>query len=153
MEILAPVGNRQSLTAALRSGADAVYLGLSDFNARRNADNFDDGSLKTAVAYCHARNVKVYLTLNTLVYTCELQSALKTAEVGARAGIDGIICADLGLAQLLKNMHPETPLHASTQMTDHTPDALPLLKELGFKRGVPSREMSKAELKKFIEKA
>lgn len=153
MEILAPVGNTQSLTAALRSGADAVYLGLSDFNARRNANNFDDGSLKTAVAYCHARNVKVYLTLNTLVYTCELQSALNTAESGAKAGIDGIICADLGLSQLLKNMLPETPLHASTQMTVHTPDALPLLKELGFKRVVPSREMSKTELKKFIEKA
>lgn len=153
MEILSSAGSMEALVAAVRAGADAVYLGLENFNARRNAENFNSDSIKDAIRFCHARNVSVYLTLNILIYNEELEEAVETAIVAAKAGIDGIICADLGLAKILKETIPNVPLHASTQMTIHTPDALPILKELGFKRVVPSREMSKEELRKFTAKA
>ena len=151
MEILSSAGNMDALVAAVRAGADAVYLGLENFNARRNAENFNSDSIKDAVRFCHARNVSVYLTLNILIYNDELEEAVKTAIVGAEAGIDGIICADLGLAAVLKRIMPQMPLHASTQTTIHTADALEILKEIGFSRVVPSREMSREELKNFCK--
>lgn len=149
IEILSPAGNRECLEAAVRSGADAVYLGTEQFNARRNAGNFSYAELESAVAYCHSRNVKVYLTLNTLVYFDELSSALDCAIASTKLGVDGIICADLGLAAAIKKALPQIPLHASTQMSVHTKEALHILKELGFTRVVPAREMSKNELKEF----
>ena len=152
-EILSPVGNREMLIAAVRSGADAVYLGAREFNARRNADNFTSAELTDVCEYCHLRGVKVYLTLNTYLYDNEMNEALTVGISAAKSGIDGIICTDLGLAKLLRKKLPEVPLHASTQLTVHTADALPALKELGFCRVVPSREMSCRELKVFCEKA
>lgn len=152
-EILAPVGGQNTLLAALRAGADAVYFGLSNFNARRNADNFNEHNIAAAVKECRLRGVKAYLTLNTLVYDREIPDALKTAELAVKAGIDGIICADLGLSRLLHKQFPQVPLHASTQLSVHTKKALPLLKELGFCRVVPAREMSKAELEEFLAAA
>ena len=110
-EILAPVGNREMLTAAVFSGADAVYLGVDSFNARRNADNFDSNSLKNAIDYCHIRGVKVYLTLNIQLKDSELTSALNLAAEAYNFGIDGIIIADLGLASLI---HKKLPLFLFT---------------------------------------
>ena len=153
MELLAPVGGKESLIAALRSGADAVYLGFGDFNARRNAENFSPEELKEAIKACKIRGVKVYLALNILVYEAEIPAALNSAKMAAEMGADGLILADLGLAKLIKEALPEMPLHASTQMTVHSPEALPLLKEMGFSRVVPSREMSKKELEAFVKKA
>lgn len=153
IEILSPVGSEETLIAAVRAGADAVYLGLRDFNARRNADNFDGEQLAAAVKYCHIRGVKVYLTLNTLLSQSELTPAFYAAREAYRAGVDAEIVQDLGLAKLLHECLPELPLHASTQMTVHSPSALPLLKELGFTRVVVSREMSRDELREFCKKA
>ena len=152
-EILSPAGNAEMLTAAVRSGADAVYLGAKEFSARRNAANFDNAELKAAVEYCHIRGVKVYLTLNILIKDAELESAFRLAQRAYNYGIDGIIIADMGLAAVLHRLIPELPLHASTQMTVHTPSVLPLLKDAGFCRVVAGREMSRTELKEFCAEA
>lgn len=152
-EILSPVGNEEMLCAAVRAGADAVYLGAKDFNARRNADNFGFNQLKDAIDYCHIRGVKVYLTLNILISDGETEKALGLAEEVYNLGIDGVIIADLGLARLLKEHLPLLPLHASTQMTVCHKDSLPLLKEMGFCRVVAAREMSKSELTELCSEA
>ncbi|MEE0839136.1 MAG: peptidase U32, partial [Acutalibacteraceae bacterium] len=98
-EILSPVGNEEMLTAAVRSGADAVYLGAKEFSARRNAENFDLEELKKAIEYCHIRGVRVYLTLNILIKDTEMESAFNLARDVYNAGVDGIIIQDLGLAR------------------------------------------------------
>ncbi len=152
-EILSPVGNKEMLIAAVRSGADAVYLGLKDFSARRNAENFDFEELKEAIEYCHKRNVKVYLALNIILKENELEAAFYAAQKAYNLGVDAIIIADLGLVRLLNKYIPELTLHASTQMCVHSPSALPFLKKLGFKRVVVSREMSKSDLWEFCQKA
>ena len=95
-EILAPAGSPQALIAAVRSGADAVYLGIKNLNARRSAENFDDEQLKEAVAYCHKHNVKVHLTLNTLVSDGELEKAQEAVQLACEAGVDAIIVQDIG---------------------------------------------------------
>lgn len=148
-EILAPVGSAAMLEAAVRSGADAVYLGAGDFNARRNAENFEADALRRAIADCHIRGVKAYLTLNTVLRDGELPAALDCARRAAEAGADAFITADLGLARLLHQALPEIPLHASTQMTVHSPAALPLLQKMGFCRVVLSREMDRQSIKAF----
>ncbi len=150
-EVLAPVGNEEMLVAAVRAGADAVYLGAKDFNARRNADNFDMSALKNAIDYCHIRSVKVYLTLNILISDNEMKSAYTLAKEAYLLGIDGIIIADLGLIRLLHSSIPDLPLHASTQMTVYDKDSLKLLKSLGVTRVVAAREMSKKELSLLCE--
>lgn len=152
-EILSPVGNREMLVAAVRSGADAVYLGAKEFSARRNAENFTLTELEDAVSYCHTRGVKVYLTLNILIKDSELKAAVSLARDAYNCGIDGIIIQDLGLAAALKELLPALPLHASTQMSVHTPAALDNLKKLGFCRVVAAREMSKTELREFCKEA
>ena len=152
-EILSPVGNSEMLEAAVRSGADAVYLGAKDFSARRNAQNFTSQELKKAIEYCHIRGVRVYLTLNILIKDNELQAAFLLARDAYNMGVDGIIIQDLGLARILHEKIPELPLHASTQLTVHSPSALLPLKELGFVQVVAAREMSKTELKALCEKA
>ncbi|MBE6729340.1 MAG: U32 family peptidase [Ruminococcaceae bacterium] len=152
-EVLSPVGNMEMLYAAVRAGADAVYLGAKEFNARRNANNFDLSQLKEAIDYCHIRSVKVYLTLNVLIKDEEMDKALSLAFEAYRFGIDGIIIADLGLSALLKEKLPNLPLHASTQMTVCHEDSLPILKKLGFTRVVAAREMSKKELIQLCNKA
>ncbi len=152
-EILAPVGSYEMLIAAVRSGADAVYLGADDFNARRNAQNFSNEELKQAIEYCHICGVKVYLTLNTVLREKELVAALECAKQAAEFGVDAFIVADLGIARLLKKALPEISLHASTQMTVHSPAALPLLKKMGFSRVVLSREMDKKSITEFCKRA
>ena len=153
VEILAPCGSEEMLVAAVRSGADAVYLGAKEFSARRNAENFGLPELKEAVEYCHIRGVRVYLALNILIKNNELCEAFLLAHDAYNVGIDGVIVQDLGLARLLHEKIPELKLHASTQMSVHSPSALPLLKELGICQVVAAREMSKEELKALCKKA
>ena len=153
VEVLSPVGNSEMLLAAVRSGADAVYLGLENFNARRNAENFTIESLKEAVAFCHIRGVKVYLTLNIMLKDDEIENAVKETVLAAQCGIDGVITADVGFVSLLHKTLPTLPIHASTQMTVHSVSAIKPLKEMGFCRVVVSREMSKAELTVFCQEA
>lgn len=150
-EILAPAGSPQALIAAVRSGADAVYLGIKNLNARRSAENFDDKQLKEAVAYCHKHNVKVHLTLNTLVSDGELEKAQEAVQLACEAGVDAIIVQDIGIAELIHRTAPNMPLHASTQMSVQTAAGLKRLKRLGFTRAVLPRELSKDEIKKLCE--
>ena len=145
-EILSPAGSRASLEAAVRSGADAVYLGATEFSARRNAENFDERQLEDAVKYCHIRGVRVYLALNILLSERELAIAVDIAKSAGRAGIDAIIVQDLGFANIIHKALPELPIHASTQMSVHSPSALPILKSLGICRVVAAREMSRNAL-------
>lgn len=152
-EILAPAGNGEMLTAAVRSGADAVYLGAKEFSARRGAQNFDLQELKNAAEYCRIRGVKVYLALNIMLKETELAQAFDLAREAYNLGIDGIIVQDLGLAAVLHRLIPELRLHASTQCSVHSPAALPILKKMGFTRVVTGREMSAEELKAFCREA
>ncbi len=145
-EILAPAGGMDSLIAAVRSGADAVYLGGQGFNARRGAQNFDDDALAQAVRYCHIRGVKVYLTLNTLVTDSELPALLAQAGVAAAAGVDGVLVQDLGVVQLLKTACPEMSLMASTQMAVHNVAGARAAAAMGMRRAVLARELSKDEI-------
>ncbi len=152
-EILAPVGSKEMLTAAVRAGADAVYLGLNEFNARRNAENFTPNDLGEAIKYCHIRGVKVYLTLNIILSDKEIKRAVDLTVSAAHMGIDGVIATDIGYVTQVKKAIPTLPIHASTQMSVHSPAALKDLKKLGFSRVVVSREMSKTELEVFCKKA
>ncbi len=152
-EVLSPVSSFEALSAAIRCGADAVYFGAENFNARRNAKNFSLSKLCDLVKQCHKSGVKCYLTLNTLVSDKELEAALSLAMSAAKSGVDAFIVQDLGLARLLLKALPSVPLHASTQMSVHSKEALPQLKSLGFKRVVVSREMSKENLVEFCEAA
>lgn len=152
-EILAPAGSLESLFAAVRSGADAVYFGMKDFSARRNAGNFSTEEMISGVKYCKRSGVKTYLALNIAVKEKEMLKALETAKEAYFAGVDGFIISDLGLAKVIRGSMPDVELHASTQMTVNSPAALPVLKNLGFSRVVPAREMSKTELARFCEEA
>ena len=124
-ELLAPVGGKPHLIAAVNSGADAVYMGGVAFNARVFAENFSDEELPEAIRYAHAHGVKVYMTLNTLVRDDELARAFEYANYVYGLGIDGLIIQDLGLARLLHKYLPELPLHFSTQGTLYNKEALP----------------------------
>lgn len=145
-ELLAPAGSPEALRAAIGAGADAVYMGASGFNARMSATNFSPESLKGEIARAHDAGVKVYLTLNTLIYDRELYELLKTAEAAYLAGADALIVADLGAAAMLRRSFPDLPLHASTQMSGHCLDAARELSRLGFERMVIARETSREDL-------
>lgn len=149
IEILAPAGSFESVVAGVRCGANAVYLGSKEFNARRNADNFDDAELKKAVEYCHQRGVRVYLTLNILVSDSEMKNAYNTVDNAMQAGVDAFIVQDLGLAKMIREHFPTARLHASTQCSVNTPQGFKALEELGFKRAVLPREMSIDEIKEI----
>ena len=146
LELLSPAGSPEAVIAAVQSGADAVYLGYGDFNARRNAANFSEEELAEAVGYCHLRGVKVYLTLNTLLTDRELPQAAETARQADRAGVDAILIQDLGVARMLRQAVPEVDLHASTQMTVHSLDGVLAAAELGLKRVVLSRELPRDQI-------
>ncbi len=151
IEILAPAGGFEHLVSAVRSGADAVYLGTKGFNARAGAVNFDGAELAKAVGYAHARNVKVHVTLNTLVTDEELPQVKETIEEIANSGADAVIVQDLGVARLVRGCCPTLMLHASTQMAIHNLDGALAAKELGFSRVVLSRELSFEEIKYITE--
>ena len=150
-EILAPVGSEEQLLAAVRSGANAVYLGTKSFNARRNADNFDSFNLNEAVKYCHSYNVKVYVTLNTIVFDKELQELYETIKEIALSGADAVIVQDFATVKAVKKICPSLPLHASTQMAIHNVSGVKVLEKLGFTRVVLARELSFKEIEKIVE--
>ena len=146
IEILAPVGNEEMLRAAVFSGADAVYLGFSGFNARTSANNFDADTLKEAVRFCHARGVAVHVALNTTVYGGELPALEAAIRAVAASGADAVICQDLAVATLIGKIAPQLPRHGSTQMSVHSLQGALELKELGFTRVVLARELSMPEV-------
>lgn len=146
IEILAPVGSEEMLRAAVFSGADAVYLGFSGFNARTGAGNFDADSLQEAVRFCHARGVAVHVALNTTVYGTELPALEQAIRAVAASGADAVICQDLAVATLIGKIAPKLPRHGSTQMSVHTLQGALELKELGFTRVVLARELSLPEV-------
>ena len=153
MEILAPIGGREQLIAAVRSGADAVYLGAKKFNARQNAENFDAPGLSETVKYCHSHGVKVHVTLNTLVTDDELESLYETADEIAASGADAVILQDFAAIEYLKRTYPTLPRHASTQMAVHNAAGAKMMKKLGFSRVVLARELSLEEIRKIHEAA
>ena len=143
LELLAPAGSPEAVTAAVQSGADAVYLGYGDFNARRNAKNFSLEELGAAVSYCHVRGAKVYLTLNTLVTDRELPAAAQVAAEAAGAGVDAVLVQDLGVLRMLRQAAPGLAVHGSTQLTVHSLDGARRCADLGMSRVVLSRELSR----------
>lgn len=147
VELLAPAGTHEAFIAAVENGADAIYLGGKLFNARANASNFDISELAEMVKYAHLRNVKIYVTMNTLLSDRELKDALDFAYDIYEIGIDGVIVQDLGLAKVLHEYVPNLPLHASTQMTIYNLNGVKELEKLGFTRVVLARELSLEEIK------
>ncbi|ANW99859.1 peptidase U32 [Thermoclostridium stercorarium subsp. thermolacticum DSM 2910] len=152
IELLAPAGSPEAYKAAVAAGADAVYLGAKAFNARINANNFDNQTLSAVIKDAHVRGVKVYLTLNTLISDRELEEARKLASFAYNEGIDGIIVQDLGLINILRETAPGLPIHASTQMTIHNTDGVRAAQALGISRVVLARELSLAEIKEIVKK-
>ena len=139
LELLAPAGSMEALTAAVQNGADAVYMGFGDFNARRNAKNFTEADFAAAISYCHLRGVKVYLTLNTLLTDRELPAAADLARRAAELGADAVLVQHLGVLRAARQAAPDLTFHASTQMTVHNLDGVKACADLGLKRAVLSR--------------
>ncbi|KAB2640761.1 MAG: U32 family peptidase [Verrucomicrobia bacterium] len=148
-ELLAPAGGWDCLKAAVANGADAVFFGLPRFNARLRADNFTEEELSEVVAFCHRYGVKAYVTLNTLVFTGELDDAAEYLRLLNRSGVDALIVQDIGLVELASAIVPELPIHASTQMTLTSPEGVEVARGLGITRSVLARELSLRELKRF----
>ncbi len=142
MEILSPAGSPEAVRAAVCAGANAVYLGYGDFNARRNAKNFTEEEVAAAVSYCHLRGVKLYLTLNTLISDRELPAAAQLATHASQIGIDAVLVQDLGVVRMLRQVVPDLPIHASTQMSVHNLDGVKAAADLGITRAVLARELS-----------
>ena len=151
IELLAPAGSPESVIAAVQNGADAVYLGMGNFNARRGARNFTDEEFEKAVRYCRIRGCKVYVTLNTLVNDREIEPAVQAAKLASDLGADGIIIQDLGLIRAIRAVLPDIPLHASTQMSLHNLAGVEAAAELGLTRAVLARELSLEQIR-FITK-
>lgn len=147
MELLSPAGSYESAVAAVQNGADAIYLGSGKFNARRNAANFDDNSLRSTVDYCHLRGVKVYLTLNTLLSDQELPQAAKLVRFCSDIGVDALIVQDLGAVRMIRQVAPDLPIHGSTQMTVHNLDGVLACAALGLERVVLARELSRQQIR------
>lgn len=145
-EILAPAGSMEALTAAVRCGADAVYLGGCSFSARQNAANFTPEELGQAIEYCHLHHVKVYQAVNTLVFDQQFPALSETIRQAVQLGVDALIVQDLGVARRIRQLTPDMPLHASTQMSIHTPEGVLLAQEMGFCRVVAAREMDRQVL-------
>ena len=147
IELLAPAGSMDSLRAAVQNGANAVYLGCGNFNARQSAKNFTPSTLAEAVKYCHVRGVKVHLTLNTLVLDREIEDLTELIRYAASVGVDAFIVQDLGVVQLCRQIAPNVELHGSTQLTVHSLSGVQFCAALGMKRVVLSRELSREEIR------
>ncbi|WP_297241716.1 U32 family peptidase [uncultured Flavonifractor sp.] len=153
LELLAPAGSMEAVAAAVQNGADAVYLGYGDFNARRNAKNFSQEEFAAAVSYCHVRGAKVYLTLNTLLTDRELPRAAEFAAQASALGADAVLVQDMGVVRLLRQVAPDLPVHASTQMTLHNLDGVKMAAELGMTRAVLSRELSRDQIEYICQRS
>lgn len=149
-EILAPAGGQEQLLAAVRCGADAVYLGTQGFNARRNAENFDDAGFHRAVRFCHGRGVKVYVTVNTLVPDEEFPALEREAALIAEAGADAVILQDMAALRLFSHRYPGIGRIASTQTAVHNTDGAKFLRDAGFDTIVLARELSLSEMEKIL---
>ena len=147
LELLAPAGSMEALRAAVQNGANAVYLGCGQFNARQSAKNFTPQMLEEAVKYCHVRGVQVHLTLNTLVSDKETPDLIELIRVAASCNVDAFIVQDLGVAQLCSQIAPQVALHGSTQMSVHNLPGVLLCAAMGMKRVVLSRELSREEIR------
>lgn len=152
IELLAPAGSPEAFIAALKAGADAVYLGLKDFNARKRAKNFTVDEFKYAVNYAHHHNKKVYLTLNTLVFDNEFESVIDILDIAEDVHVDAVIVQDIGLIHLLRTYYPSLAIHASTQTFCHNSLHAQFLKYLGVSRIILPRELSLGEIKRIAEK-
>lgn len=152
-ELLAPAGDWDAMRAAVANGADAVYFGLEDFNARRRAENFTLDGLPEVVRYLHDHNTRGYVTLNTLVFSDELPRAARFAAEIARAGADAVIVQDVGLMRLIRRRAPTLPIHASTQTTQTEPYGIEALQSLGVSRVILARELTLAELAELMPRA
>lgn len=150
IEILAPAGGADMVSAAVNCGANAVYLGFGNLNARKSAKNFTVEDLRDIVEYCHIRDVSVHLTLNTLVFDNELKELEGYIHDAANARIDAIIVQDLATAKLVKSICPSMPIHGSTQMSVNSVSGVKVLEQLGFDRVVLARELSKSEIKHIV---
>ncbi len=146
VEILAPAGSHEALQAAVLCGADAVYLGTRELNARRSAENFRLENLKETVDFCHSRGVKVYLTLNTIISDDEIKTAQRIIECSYACGVDALILQDFAAVEIAKSTVPLMPLHASTQMSVQSLSGIETLKEAGFCRAVLPRELNRNEI-------
>jgi len=146
MELLAPAGSREAVIAAIEAGADAVYAGLQEFNARRNAKNLSLHDIRVLSDYIHGKKKKLYLTLNILIKESELSSLFEILDGLARLPVDGLIIQDLGLALMTRKYFPHIPLHASTQMAIHTIHGVRFLEKAGFSRVILARELSIEEI-------
>ena len=150
-EILAPAGNIETLVAAISAGCDAVYLSGKKYGARAYAANFDDDELVEAINYAHLYDVRVYVTVNTLIYEDEMNDLLKYVEFLHTNGVDALIIQDLGAMDLIRQTYPDLELHASTQMNIHSLNSVKLIEQFGIKRAVLSRELSIDEVKHIKE--
>jgi len=153
LEILSPAGSSEGVIAAVQNGADAIYLGFGEYNARKNAKNFTTEEFERALEYCRVRGVKTYLTLNTLVSDRELSLVAESAKIACRFGIDAIIVQDLGVMKALKQAVPDVPLHASTQLGVYNLEGAKMAAAMGFKRVVMARELSLKKLAYICENA
>ena len=148
VELLAPAGNFDCLKAAINNGANAVYLGGKNFSARAFANNFDENEIIKAVKYAHLRNVKVYVTLNTLLNEDEFNNAIKMVKFYYENNVDALLIQDLGLYYFIKTNYPDFEIHCSTQMHVHNIEGIKAAKRLGFKRVVVARESDLEFIKK-----
>jgi len=153
IELLSPAGSPEAVIAAVQNGADAIYLGFGDYNARRNAKNFSEEEFAKAVRYCHIRGCKVYVTLNTLVNDREMSGVVDVARCASDLGADAILVQDLGLASVLSKAVPDIPLHASTQMSIHNLAGVQAAAEMGMTRAVLARELSLEQIKYICSKS
>ena len=153
VELLAPAGSFEALKAAVEAGADAVYLAGEKFGARAYAQNFTGEQLIKAVEFAHLRGVAVHVTVNTIISDTELDEFAQYLKFLRRANVDALLVQDLGAASIAKQIAPEIPLHASTQMTIHNLDGVKALAELGFSRVVLSRELTLDEIKKICRES
>ena len=153
LEILSPAGSPEGVVAAVQNGADAVYLGFGDYNARRNAHNFTEEDFAKAAEFCRIRGVKVYVTLNTLISDRELPGVVEQAKRASRLGADAILVQDLGVMRALRKAVPYMPLHASTQMSIHNLEGAKLAAAMGLSRVVLSRELSREEIAYICQNA
>lgn len=146
LEILSPAGSSEGVVAAVQNGADAVYLGFGNYNARKNAKNFTEEDFRRAAEYCRIRGVKVYVTINTLITDRELPSALEQAKIASRCGADALIVQDLGLIKAIRQALPDMPIHGSTQMSVHNLEGVKMAAAMGITRVVLARELSRDEI-------
>lgn len=148
-ELLAPAGSFEALEAAINGGCDAVYVGLKNFGARAFANNFDEQEIVSAIKLCHTYGVKLYVTMNTLIHDSEVDEFIDKVRYLHKNGVDAILIQDFGMMMLVKKMFPNLEVHASTQFNNSSIDTLKLLKSIGVKRAVVSRELSIDEIKQM----